>query len=73
MERKESWRIGFWNVAGLRNKDEEFWKGLKRWDVMVETWIDRKDWIGIKGRLPRGGRCNGRQEKVKGEGRWETW
>jgi len=40
----------------LRNKDVEFWKGLKRWDVivMVETWIDKKGWIGIMGRLPRG-------------------
>jgi len=43
-------------VAGLRNKDEEFWKALKKWDVivMMETWIDRKGWIGITGRLPRG-------------------
>jgi len=52
----ELMRIGFWNVTGLRNKDEEFWKGLKRWDVivMVETWIDRKGWKGIMGKLPRG-------------------
>jgi len=49
------WRIGFWNVAGLRNKDEEFWKGLSRSDVIVmeETWLDRKGWIGSMGRLPR--------------------
>jgi len=54
--REGDWRIGFWNVAGLKNKDEEFWKGLKKWDVivMMETWLDRKGWIGIKGRLPRG-------------------
>jgi len=52
---EEDWRIGFWNVAGLRNKDVEFWKGLSRWDVIVmeETWIDRKGWIGIKGKFPR--------------------
>lgn len=32
---KEGWKITFWNVAGLGNKDKEFWKGLKEWDVMV--------------------------------------
>lgn len=24
-----NWRIVFWNVAGLNNKDKEFWKSLK--------------------------------------------
>jgi len=28
-------KIAFWNVAGLGNKDREFWKGLKEWDVIV--------------------------------------
>lgn len=34
----------FWNVAGLGNKDGDFWKGLKEWDVLVlsETWVDEK-------------------------------
>lgn len=37
-------KIAFWNVAGLRNKDREFWERIKQWDVMVfiETWIDEK-------------------------------
>lgn len=32
-------KVVFWNVAGLRNKDKDFWKGLKDWDIMlfVET------------------------------------
>lgn len=40
-ERTEDWRgrkgdvKGFWNVAGLRNKDRDFWKGLIDWDVIV--------------------------------------
>lgn len=38
MRRKEEERdvgIVFWNVAGLKNKDREFWKGLEKWDVIV--------------------------------------
>lgn len=27
---KRGWRIGFWNVAELRNKDKKFWNGLRR-------------------------------------------
>lgn len=46
----------FWNVAGLRKKDEKFWKGLGRWEVMVmvETWVDSKEWEKVKGKLPKG-------------------
>lgn len=37
-------RVAFWNVAGLGNKDREFWIGLKDWDVLflMETWIEGK-------------------------------
>lgn len=39
----------FWNVAGLRNKDRDFWKELKKWDVIVLSemggWM-RKDGKG---------------------------
>lgn len=37
-------RIVFWNVAGLKNKDNKFWKKIGKWDVIVliETWIDKK-------------------------------
>lgn len=49
----EAWKIAFWNVAGLGNKDKEFWKGLKEWDVMVllETWVEEKDWNKIRRKL----------------------
>lgn len=42
--KKNIYKIAFWNVAGLRNKDKEFWQGLREWDVMMlsETWVDRK-------------------------------
>ncbi|TGZ51550.1 Uncharacterized protein DBV15_12507 [Temnothorax longispinosus] len=46
----------FRNVAGLENKDKDFWEGLKKEDVlvMVETWIGEKGWERIRGRLPKG-------------------
>jgi len=25
VEEKETWKMAFWNVAGVRNKDPEFW------------------------------------------------
>ncbi|CAD6227960.1 GSCOCG00012027001-RA-CDS, partial [Cotesia congregata] len=28
-------QIGFWNVAGIKNKDEDFWVGLKIWDIKI--------------------------------------
>jgi len=36
--------VAFWNVAGLGNKDKEFWVGLKSWDIiiLIETWVDEK-------------------------------
>ncbi|XP_011879508.1 PREDICTED: uncharacterized protein LOC105568414, partial [Vollenhovia emeryi] len=46
----------FWNIAGLSNKDEEFWRGLKEWEVIIlmETWVEKKDWKKVKNRLPPG-------------------
>jgi len=29
-------KIAFWNVIGMRNKDKDFWAGLKRWDANVD-------------------------------------
>lgn len=38
----------FWNVARLGKKDQDFWKGLKGWDVVVlETWMDMGGWEGM--------------------------
>jgi len=54
--RSGGWKVMFWNVAGLRNKDVEFWKGLKNWDVIVfsETWVEEKSWDKVRKFLPRG-------------------
>jgi hypothetical protein len=40
----EQIRIVFWNVAGIKNKENEFWKYLGEFDVvgLVETWDGRK-------------------------------
>lgn len=32
IERVEGWNVVFWNVAGLRTQDKNFWKGLNEWD-----------------------------------------
>ncbi|TGZ50572.1 hypothetical protein DBV15_11468 [Temnothorax longispinosus] len=50
------WRVVFWNVAGLENKDKDFWGRLKKEDVLVmlETWIRENGWEKIRRRLPRG-------------------
>lgn len=29
--KKEVNKVGFWNVASLKNKNEEFWGRLKEW------------------------------------------
>lgn len=38
-ERKKEWEVVFWNVAGMGNRDEDFWKKLKDWivPVLLET------------------------------------
>lgn len=43
-QEEEGFTVGFWNVAGLRNKDRGFWRDLADWDLMVlcETWLDKK-------------------------------
>lgn len=47
---EDEWKVIFWNVAGLRNKDRDFWKGLEYWDVIVlsETWVDEIRWERIE-------------------------
>ncbi|KMQ82048.1 hypothetical protein RF55_24379, partial [Lasius niger] len=49
-------KIGFWNVAGLGNKDVDFWEGLREWDIifLIETWVEERGWERIRGRLPAG-------------------
>lgn len=40
----------------MNNKDEEFWKELNEWDVMMlmKTWVDKKGWKKIRDKLPKG-------------------
>lgn len=35
----------FYNVAGLKNKDADFWETIRRWDIifMLETWTNLRD------------------------------
>jgi len=44
----------FWNVAGLKKKDRDFWKYIKEFDFisLCETWVEEKDWNKLKGYLP---------------------
>lgn len=41
-------------MAGIKNKDEEFWSFVKEYDFigMVETWIEEKEWNTWKKKLP---------------------
>lgn len=50
---KRNTRILFWNVAGVLNKDREFWKFLESMDMvnLTETWLDEKGWDRIKGQM----------------------
>ncbi|KYM96255.1 hypothetical protein ALC62_13071 [Cyphomyrmex costatus] len=43
----------FWNVAGIENKDRDFWNYIKGFDYisLCETWIDEKGWDKLKKRL----------------------
>jgi len=36
--------VAFWNIAGLGNKDREFWGQIREWNVitMMEIWMDKK-------------------------------
>lgn len=51
-EQEEIWKVAFWNVVGVGNKDREFWQRIKEWDVIVlsETWIEEKGWGKLKER-----------------------
>lgn len=65
-------KVSFWNVAGVKNKDEEFWEGLRSWEVVVliETWVDRKGWEGIKDKWKKGFKWEVQEAKrSRGRGR----
>jgi len=54
-EKEEGWKVGFWNVAGVKGKGESFWREVREWDmvVMMETWVEEKNWEKMKDRLPK--------------------
>nr|XP_034194798.1 uncharacterized protein LOC117611018 [Osmia lignaria] len=62
-----SWTIGFWNCAGIANKDVEFWETIKEWDVviLIETWLEEKGWDRIRDRMPKGYRWEAQLAKRK--------
>lgn len=43
-------------MAGLKNKDKDFWEGLREWEVIVliETWMEEGEWGKWRDRLPEG-------------------
>jgi len=45
----------FWNVAGIQNKDRDFWDYLEKFDVigLCETWIEEREWGSLKLRLSK--------------------
>ncbi|TGZ46012.1 hypothetical protein DBV15_12046 [Temnothorax longispinosus] len=56
-EGEKRWKTfvaGFWNVAGLFNKDRQFWKHIENYDAigLTETWVDEKQWEKLKDKLP---------------------
>lgn len=53
-ERKKL-RIIFWNVARLGNKDEDFWRYIKKFDIinLAETWTEMKNWKRTEKWLPK--------------------
>lgn len=48
--------IIFWNVAGLKGKDEEFGQFIKKHDViyLLETWIEIVEWERMRSVMPKG-------------------
>lgn len=52
------WKVMFWNVTELANKDKEFCEGLKKWNnkmvVLSETWMEEKGWNRWKGEFNKG-------------------
>lgn len=53
-KKRESFKIGFWNIAGMLNKDKQFWDYIKDFDFigLTETWIEEKHWKRMKDRMP---------------------
>lgn len=39
MREKNSLKLGFWNVVGIMEKNEEFWERIKRRDKFGENMV----------------------------------
>ena len=48
-------KILFWNVAELKNKEDNFWEYVVNFDTvgLLETWIKVKGWEKMKEKMPR--------------------
>lgn len=46
----------FWNVAGVRKKEEDFWEFFREFEVvgLTETWVDEAGWEKLKEKMPEG-------------------
>jgi len=71
-------KLLFWNVAGVKKKDEEFWKFVKGYDFisLTETWMEGKGWDNLKDWLPTTHEwkiAEARKERTKerAKGGWE--
>lgn len=55
-EKKGNIKIGFWNIAGINNKDAEFWEYITTFDIigLTETWAEEKDRVNTEKKLPLG-------------------
>lgn len=53
-QQKEGITVMFWNIAGLTNKDQDFWSYIVNFDVifLLETWLEDNKWKKIKASLP---------------------
>ncbi|KAJ3646142.1 hypothetical protein Zmor_023744 [Zophobas morio] len=48
-------KLLFWNIAGLKKKENLFWDYVKNFDFveLTETWILERDWNKLKDVLPK--------------------
>ncbi len=64
-----------WNIAGLANKSNEFWKFVNNYDVVgLETWLTQKEWEKWKSKLPTSHNWTclpAKKEKSKGRAKGE--
>lgn len=52
-EKKKNFKMGFWNIAGMLNKDKQFWDYVKDFDFigLTETWVEEKHWKRMEDRM----------------------